>query len=718
MKLNKKMKRILAFVLSLAMVVSTFGLNVVSADDEWVSTNNGWINFTEDGYVTGDVNRYAVEGISAIYAGVWDDGKTANIDVLRNAETPNSLAIDVKDNTHDDQWLVQVACNVKGLDSTKVYKVELKLDGTTVLDTANVSSAEKYEKIVGIGNNEALTVGKHTLTLETEELVKGDTPVEVKNIEITPNEAQIAATRKIFANWTNPEGTAKAYAYLEEAKEENGVCTDGKGWAFNVSAAQPMTSVDNVSRTYSDTDTITVEAGKTYKFIVESFNAFGDKTGEGSVDITIPAKTQEEIDACDGIIIAADKNVEMARFDGKPVIKVKVSDGIHKSQELIERAVKGDGPIYHHEGGKAASTASEGDESFGRQIYKHLMNGVSNMLPFVIGGGILIAIAFLLDDYSIDPSNFGMNTPMAAFFKTAGGVAFNFMLPILAGFIAMSIADRPGLMVGFAGGAIASAGTTFASCFNSDITVISGGFLGALFAGFLAGYLVLALEKITEKMPSSMDGLRPMLIYPVAGLLLISVIMFAINPFFSWLNQLLADALNSLSGTNSILLGLIVGGMMSIDMGGPFNKAAYVFGTASLAYQTDAGYMIMAAVMVGGMVPPIAIAIASWVFKNKFTDNDRKTAPVNAIMGLCFISEAAIPFAAGDPLHVIPPCVIGSAVAGALSMAFKCTLMAPHGGIFVFPVVGNALMYIIALAIGSIVGAVMLGLLRKPVESK
>ena len=428
--------------------------------------------------------------------------------------------------------------------------------------------------------------------------------------------------------------------------------------------------------------------------------------------------TQEEIDACDGIIIAADKNVEMARFDGKPVIKVKVSDGIHKSQELIERAVKGDGPIYHHEGGKAASTASEGDESFGRQIYKHLMNGVSNMLPFVIGGGILIAIAFLLDDYSIDPSNFGMNTPMAAFFKTAGGVAFNFMLPILAGFIAMSIADRPGLMVGFAGGAIASAGTTFASCFNSDITVISGGFLGALFAGFLAGYLVLALEKITEKMPSSMDGLRPMLIYPVAGLLLISVIMFAINPFFSWLNQLLADALNSLSGTNSILLGLIIGGMMSIDMGGPFNKAAYVFGTASLAYQTDAGYMIMAAVMVAGMVPPIAIAIASWVFKNKFTDNDRKTAPVNAIMGLCFISEAAIPYAAGDPLHVIPSCVIGSAVAGALSMAFKCTLMAPHGGIFVFPVVGNPLMYIIALAIGSIVGAVMLGLLRKPVESK
>ena len=308
------MKKILAFVLSLAMVVSTFGLNVVSADDEWVSTNNGWINFTEDGYVTGDVNRYAVEGISAIYAGVWNDGKTANIDVLRNAETPNSLAIDVKDNTHDDQWLVQVACNVKGLDSTKVYKVELKLDGTTVLDTTNVSSAEKYEKIVGIGNNEALTVGKHTLTVETTELIKGDTPVEVKNIEITPNEAEISKTRKIFASWTNPEGAAKTYAYLEEAKEENGVCTDGKSWVFNNSAAQPMTSVDNVSRTYSDTDTITVEPGKTYKFIVESFNAFGDKIGEGSVDITIPAKTQEEIDAENAIAeiktkLSSDSNI-------------------------------------------------------------------------------------------------------------------------------------------------------------------------------------------------------------------------------------------------------------------------------------------------------------------------------------------------------------------------------------------------------------------------
>ena len=417
--------------------------------------------------------------------------------------------------------------------------------------------------------------------------------------------------------------------------------------------------------------------------------------------------TKEEIEACDGIIIAADKNVEMARFDGKPLLKVKVSDGIHKPQELIEKIVNGEAPVYHHKGGASASAGEEG-EGVGHQIYKHLMNGVSNMLPFVIGGGILIAIAFLLDDYSIDPSNFGMNTPVAAFFKTAGNAAFGFMLPILAGYIAMSIADRPGLMVGFVGGYLANAGTTFASAFDSSISVISGGFLGALFAGFVAGYLVLLLKKATEKLPASMDGIRPMLIYPVIGLLGISVIMLAVNPFFSWLNQLLSNGLNSLGGVNSIVLGLVVAGMMSIDMGGPFNKAAYVFGTAALASQSDSGYMIMAAVMVGGMVPPIAIAIASWVFKNKFSDNDRKAAPVNAIMGLCFISEAAIPYAAGDPLHVIPSCVIGSAAAGALSMAFKCTLMAPHGGIFVFPVVGNALMYIVALLVGSIIGAVLL----------
>lgn len=425
--------------------------------------------------------------------------------------------------------------------------------------------------------------------------------------------------------------------------------------------------------------------------------------------------TKEEIANCDGIIIAADKNVEMARFEGKPLIKVAVSDGIHKSEELVKKVVNGEAPIYHHAGGAETTDDSSDGEGLGRQVYKHLMNGVSHMLPFVIGGGILIAIAFLLDDYSINPSNFGMNTPLAAFFKSCGGVAFGFMLPILAGYIAMSIADRPGLMVGFVGGSLASAGTTFASAFDPSIGVISGGFIGALFAGFVAGYLVLALEKVTEKIPSSMDGLRPMLIYPVVGLFGISIIMLAVNPFFGWLNALLANALNSLSGSNAIILGAILGGMMSIDMGGPFNKAAYVFGTGALAYETAAGFQIMAAVMVGGMVPPIAIAIASWLFKNKFTDNDRKSAPVNAIMGLCFISEAAIPYAAGDPIHVIPSCVVGSAIAGAFSMLFGCTLRAPHGGIFVFPTVGNPVMYIVALLIGSIAGAALLGVLRRPV---
>ncbi|HIT61016.1 MAG TPA: PTS sugar transporter subunit IIA [Candidatus Fimousia stercorigallinarum] len=424
--------------------------------------------------------------------------------------------------------------------------------------------------------------------------------------------------------------------------------------------------------------------------------------------------TKQEIADCDGIIIAADKNVEMARFDGKPLIKVAVADGIHKSEELVQKVVNGEAPIYHHAGGSEADEDSSEGEGLGRQVYKHLMNGVSHMLPFVIGGGILIALAFLLDDYSINPGNFGKNTPIAAFFKSCGDAAFGFMLPILAGYIAMSIADRPGLMVGFVGGSLASAGTTFASAFDSSIAVISGGFIGALFAGFIAGYLVLALEKATEKMPSSMDGLRPMLIYPVIGLLGISVIMLAVNPFFGWLNGLLADALNSLGGSNAIILGAVLGGMMSIDMGGPFNKAAYVFGTGALAYETTAGFQIMAAVMVGGMVPPIAIAIASWLFKNKFTDNDRKSAPVNAIMGLCFISEAAIPYAAGDPIHVIPSCVVGSGVAGALSMLFGCTLRAPHGGVFVIATIGNPFMYIVALIVGSIAGAVLLGVLRKP----
>ena len=419
--------------------------------------------------------------------------------------------------------------------------------------------------------------------------------------------------------------------------------------------------------------------------------------------------TAEEIEKADGIIIAADKNVEMARFDGKKVLKVKVSDGIHKPAELIEKVISGDVPVYHHKGGKGEEVGGE-SESIGRQLYKHLMNGVSHMLPFVIGGGILIAIAFLLDDYSIDPKNFGMNTPMAAWFKTVGGTAFGFMLPILAGYIAMSIADRPGLAVGFVGGALASSGMTFAQ----PAGAIPAGFLGALLAGFIGGYIVLGLRKLCDKLPESLEGIKPVLIYPLVGTLLIGIFMCAVNPFVAMLNSGLTNGLNSMGGSSKILLGCILGGMMSIDMGGPFNKAAYVFGTAALASD---GFDIMAAVMVGGMVPPLAIALCTTFFKNRFTESERKSGLVNYVMGLCFISEGAIPFAAADPLRVLPACIIGSAVSGGISMALGCTLRAPHGGIFVLPVIGNALGFVIALAVGSVVGMAILALLKKPLNS-
>lgn len=420
--------------------------------------------------------------------------------------------------------------------------------------------------------------------------------------------------------------------------------------------------------------------------------------------------TKEEIEQADGIIIAADKNVEMARFEGKRVLKVKVADGIHKPEQLIQRIIDGDAPIYHYHGAKLEKSKEE-QEGVGHQIYKHLMNGVSHMLPFVIGGGILIALAFLLDDYEIDPSNFGKNTPVAAWFKTIGEQAFGFMLPILAGYIAMSIADRPGLLVGFVGGSLASIGATFASP-SGDV---SAGFLGALAAGFLGGYAMVGLEKLCEKLPKALEGIKPVLIYPVVGVLLIGVIMCAINPFVAMINTGLTNGLNSMGGSSKILLGCVLGGMMSVDMGGPVNKAAYVFGTAAIASE---GFDIMAAVMVGGMVPPLAIALATTFFKNRFTENERKSGLVNYIMGLCFISEGAIPFAAADPLRVIPSCVAGSAAAGAVSMMMGCTLRAPHGGIFVLPVIGNQLGFLLALAIGSVIGMVMLAILKKPIEKK
>ena len=420
--------------------------------------------------------------------------------------------------------------------------------------------------------------------------------------------------------------------------------------------------------------------------------------------------TRAEIAACDGIIVAAEKKVDTARFDGKPVLFTRVDDGIHKPEELIKKIAHGEVPVYHAEGGAAAEDDTAGKDSFGRSLYKNLMNGVSHMLPFVVGGGIMIALAFLLDDYTIDPSNFGMNTPVAAFFKTVGSAAFGYMLPILSAFIAMSIADRPGLAVGFVGGVLAMNGTNFAGIAAGETTGVSGGFLAALLAGFAAGYIVELLKKITEKLPASLNGIRPMLIYPLGGMLILGAVMCGINPVMGMINTAMTDCLNAMGGTSKVLLGAIVAGMMSIDMGGPFNKAAYVFGTAALA---SGNYEVMAAVMVGGMVPPIAIALSTTFCPKKWTADERRNGIVNYVMGLCFVTEGAIPYAAADPLRVLPSCVAGAAVAGALSMTFGCALRAPHGGIFVFPVVDHTALYCVALAVGSVLGAVILSLLKK-----
>ena len=416
--------------------------------------------------------------------------------------------------------------------------------------------------------------------------------------------------------------------------------------------------------------------------------------------------TKEEIAAADGIIIAADKNVDMARFDGKHVVKASVSDGIQKGEELIKRAVSGEAPVYHHTGAAASEEGGE-NEGLGHTIYKHLMNGVSHMLPFVIGGGLLIALAFLFDDYSINPANFGKNTPVAAYLKTIGEQAFGMMLPVLAGYIAMSIADRPGLAVGFVGGMVAKMGATFMNPAGGDV---NSGFLGALLAGFIGGYIVVLLKKVFKKLPKSLEGIKPVLLYPLLGIFLVAVVTTFINPFVGAINDGLTHLLNGMGGTSKVILGAVVGGMMSVDMGGPVNKAAYVFGTAQLA---EGNFDIMAAVMAGGMVPPIAIAQCTTFFKKKFTEKERQSGLVNYIMGLSFISEGAIPFAASDPLRVIPSCIIGSAVAGGLSMALNCTLRAPHGGIFVLPTIGNPFGYLAAIVIGSVVGCVILAALKK-----
>ena len=418
--------------------------------------------------------------------------------------------------------------------------------------------------------------------------------------------------------------------------------------------------------------------------------------------------TAKEIEEADGIIVAADAQVPMDRFDGKKVVICQVSDGISKAGELVDRVISGDVPVYHAANGGAVQE-NNGGKSGGvmHQIYTQLMNGVSHMLPFVVGGGILIALSFLIDGLCVDmnalaPSeraNFGTITPVAAQFKTIGGIAFGLMLPVLAGYIGEAIGDRPALAVGFVGGLMAYNGKS--------------GFLGALVAGFASGYLILLLRKLCEKLPEAIEKIAPVLIYPVVGILVMGLLMtFVIEPIMGGINTALNNGLTSMGGSSKIVLGLILGGMMAIDMGGPFNKAAYVFGTAAIA---AGNYDIMAAVMIGGMTPPCAIALATLLFKNKFTKSEREAGPTNFIMGLAFITEGAIPFAAADPIHVLPSCIAGSAVAGALSMAFGCTLMAPHGGIFVFPVVGNAMMYLVALVVGTVISAVLLGVLKKKV---
>lgn len=431
--------------------------------------------------------------------------------------------------------------------------------------------------------------------------------------------------------------------------------------------------------------------------------------------------TAEDIANCDGIIIAADKSVETARFDGKPVYSTKVADGIHKPEELINKILNGEAPVFHSDK-KAQEVAADDNESFGRKLYKHLMNGVSHMLPFVVAGGIFIAVAFLIDAAAgvKGGADFGSHTAAAAWFKTIGGYAFNFMLPLLAGFIAMSIADRPGLLVGFVGGWLASNGATFAD--PGAAATIPSGFLGALLAGFIGGWLMKKCMKMCEKMPQALEGIKPVLVFPLAGLGIIGVMMCAVNPIMGVINNGLNNALISLNENNlGVLLGCILAGMMAIDMGGPFNKAAYVFGAGMLANATTtsdptAAYMIMASVMIGGMVPPIAIALSTTFFKKLWTEDERKSGPVNYIMGLSFITEGAIPYAASYPLQVIPSCIVGSAVAGGLSWLFNCTLMAPHGGIFVLPTIGNWMMYFVALAIGSVVGMLMLAVLKKPAK--
>lgn len=506
-------------------------------------------------------------------------------------------------------------------------------------------------------------------------------------------EALIAAkTKEEFLHLIDLKEDGKFEAPKAEAAASEGEAVDAAPASDHIQILAVTACPTGIAHTFMAAESLEQHAKKRGISIKVETNGSG-----GAKNIL----TDAEIAAADGIIVAADKNVAMARFNGKKVVITKVADGINKADELIDRALKGDAPVYHASGSDTEESAADVQgESLGRQIYKHLMNGVSHMLPFVVGGGILIALAFLFDDYSIDPKNFGSNTPLAKFFKDIGGASFGFMLPVLAGFISMSIADRPGLAVGFVGGALA--GTT------------GSGFLGALIAGFLGGYIVNFLKKVSKCLPESLEGIKPMLIYPFFGILIMGFIsLFIIAPPVSAINGWMVDTLKNMDPSARIFMGMIVAGMMAVDMGGPINKAAYVTGTGLLA---SGEFHVMAAVMAGGMVPPLAIALCTTFFKNRFTESERKAGITNYVMGLSFITEGAIPFAAADPLRVIPSCVVGSAVTGALTMAFDCTLRAPHGGIFVVPTIGNPLMYLVSILVGAVVGCVVLSILKKPLK--
>lgn len=507
-------------------------------------------------------------------------------------------------------------------------------------------------------------------------------------------EALIAAkTKEEFLHLIDLKEDGKFEAPKAEAAASEGEAVDAAPASDHIQILAVTACPTGIAHTFMAAESLEQHAKKRGISIKVETNGSG-----GAKNIL----TDAEIAAADGIIVAADKNVAMARFNGKKVVITKVADGINKADELIDRALKGDAPVYHASGSDTEESAADVQgESLGRQIYKHLMNGVSHMLPFVVGGGILIALAFLFDDYSIDPKNFGSNTPLAKFFKDIGGASFGFMLPVLAGFISMSIADRPGLAVGFVGGALA--GTT------------GSGFLDALIAGFLGGYIVNFLKKASKCLPESLEGIKPMLIYPFFGILIMGFIsLFIIAPPVSAINGWMVDTLKNMDPSARIFMGMIVAGMMAVDMGGPINKAAYVTGTGLLA---SGEFHVMAAVMAGGMVPPLAIALCTTFFKNRFTESERKAGVTNYVMGLSFITEGAIPFAAADPLRVIPSCVVGSAVTGALTMAFDCTLRAPHGGIFVVPTIGNPLMYLVSILVGAVVGCVILSILKKPLKN-